>query len=104
MELRDGLNSVLQWSRINVSIGRDQAGHDLVLLTGPEPDMAWHRFSDAVGDLAVELGVTRMFGARRISVRSAAHPVAADLGEHAVAGRPRLASRSCAARSTCPPG
>jgi hypothetical protein len=62
MELREGLNSVLQWSRINVSIGRDQAGHDLVLLTGPEPDMAWHRFSDAVGDLAVELGVTRMFG------------------------------------------
>ncbi len=62
MELRAGLNSVLQWSRINVSIGRDQAGHDLVLLTGPEPDMAWHRFSDAVGDLAVELGVRRMFG------------------------------------------
>lgn len=62
MELREGLNSVLHWSRINVSIGRDQAGHDLVLLTGPEPDMAWHRFSDAVGDLAVELGVTRMFG------------------------------------------
>ena len=29
MELREGLNSVLQWSRINVSIGRDQAGHDL---------------------------------------------------------------------------
>jgi hypothetical protein len=62
MELREGLNSVLHWSRINVSIGRDQAGHDLVLLTGPEPDMAWHRFSDAVGDLAVELGVSRMFG------------------------------------------
>ena len=62
MELREGLNSVLQWAQIKVSIGRDQAGHDLVLLTGPEPDMAWHRFSDAVGDLAVELGVTRMFG------------------------------------------
>jgi proteasome assembly chaperone (PAC2) family protein len=62
MQLREGLNSVLQWSQIKVSIGRDLAGHDLVLLTGPEPDMAWHRFSDAVGDLAVELGVTRMFG------------------------------------------
>ncbi|MGH9134795.1 MAG: PAC2 family protein [Ilumatobacteraceae bacterium] len=61
MELREGINTVLQWSRINVSTGRDQAGHDLVLLTGPEPDMAWHRFCDAVGDLAVELGVTRMF-------------------------------------------
>jgi hypothetical protein len=62
MELREGLNTVLHWSRINVSTGRDQAGHDLLMLTGPEPDMAWHRFSDAVGDLAVELGVRRMFG------------------------------------------
>jgi hypothetical protein len=62
MELREGLNAVLRWSQIVVSGARDLAGHDLVLLHGPEPDMAWHRFSDAVGGLAVELGVTRMFG------------------------------------------
>jgi PAC2 family len=62
MELRDGFNTVLQWSNINLAGGHDQAGHDLLLLTGPEPDMAWHRFAAAAGDLAVELGVSKMVG------------------------------------------
>ena len=43
-------------------VGRDEAGHDVLLLTGPEPDMAWHRFAGAVGDLAVQLGVATMVG------------------------------------------
>jgi hypothetical protein len=60
MELREGLNTVLQYDHITVSVGRDQAGHDLVLLWGPEPDMAWHRFADAVGELAVGFGVSKM--------------------------------------------
>jgi hypothetical protein len=57
MELRDGLNSVLHWERIMLTVGRDQTGRDVVLLTGPEPDMAWHRFTRTVADLAVALGV-----------------------------------------------
>lgn len=65
MELREGLNSVLQWERILLSVGRDQTGRDLVLLTGPEPDAAWHRFIRLVGELATALNVTHMahFGA-----------------------------------------
>ena len=62
MELREGVNTVLQWSTITMAAGHDRAGHDLVLLSGPEPDMAWHRFATAVGDLSVELGVRRMVG------------------------------------------
>ena len=57
MELREGLNSVLNWERITLTVGRDQTGRDVVLLTGPEPDMAWHRFTRTVADLAVSLGV-----------------------------------------------
>ena len=57
MELRDGLNSVLNWERITLTLGRDQTGRDVLLLTGPEPDMAWHRFTRAVGELAELLGV-----------------------------------------------
>ena len=57
MELRDGLNSVLNWERITLTLGRDQTGRDVLLLTGPEPDMAWHRFTRTVSDLAVLLGV-----------------------------------------------
>ena len=60
MELREGLNIVLQWDRIAISTGHDQTGRDLVLLTGPEPDMAWHRFTRVIGQLAVELGVRQM--------------------------------------------
>ena len=60
MELREGLNNLLDWERITIAVGRDQTGHDLVLLTGPEPDMAWHRFTRTVGELASELGVRRM--------------------------------------------
>jgi hypothetical protein len=70
MELREGLNSVLQWERITLATGRDQTGRDLVLLTGPEPDMAWHRFTQLVGDVATELGVSSMthFGAYPFAV------------------------------------
>ncbi len=57
MELRDGLNSVLNWERITLTLGRDQTGRDVLLLTGPEPDMAWHRFTRTVCDLATMLGV-----------------------------------------------
>ncbi len=60
MELREGLNIVLNWERIVISTGTDQTGRDLVLLTGPEPDMAWHRFTRVIGELAVELGVGQM--------------------------------------------
>lgn len=65
MELRDGINTDLVWSTIELRAGRSSSGRDLLVLTGPEPDMAWHRFARAVADISVELGVTKMvaFGA-----------------------------------------
>ncbi len=65
MELRDGVNTDLVWSTIELRSGRSTSGRDVLLLTGPEPDMAWHRFAAAVADISVELGVTKMiaFGA-----------------------------------------
>ena len=65
MELREGVNTNLVWSHIEVSAGRAPGGGDVVLLTGPEPDMAWHRFGRAVAGLATSLGVRQMvaFGA-----------------------------------------
>ena len=70
MELREGLNSMLQWERITLAAGVDQTGKDIVLLTGPEPDMAWHRFTRLVGEVATELGVSSMthFGAYPFAV------------------------------------
>lgn len=65
MELRDGVNTDLVWSTIELRAGRSSSGRDILVLTGPEPDMAWHRFARAISDISAELGVTRMiaFGA-----------------------------------------
>jgi len=60
MELQEGLHSVLHWERTTIAAGRDQTGRDVLVLSGPEPDMAWHRFTRAVGELATELGVRSM--------------------------------------------
>ncbi|MEY2959329.1 MAG: hypothetical protein RLZZ01_1897, partial [Actinomycetota bacterium] len=70
MELRDGLDSVLEWQRITLSVGHDGTGRDLLLLGGPEPDMAWHRFCRIVGELAELFGVRTMvhFGAYPFAV------------------------------------
>ena len=62
MELRDGVNTNLKWHHIERLAGRSPAGRDVLVLMGPEPDMNWRRFSEAVGDMAVELGVTHMIG------------------------------------------
>ncbi len=62
MELRNGINSNLDWATIELRAGRSPNGRDLLFLTGPEPDMAWHRFGRAVERLATEAGVTQMVG------------------------------------------
>src|SRR3990170_3514862 len=60
LELRDGVNHRMVWASPELQVGRDVDGKDVVLLTGPEPDMAWHRFAATIADLATRLGVTRM--------------------------------------------
>ncbi|MCU1366611.1 MAG: hypothetical protein JWL72_3644 [Ilumatobacteraceae bacterium] len=60
MQLREGINTQLVWPDIELKVGNDLDGHDVLLLTGPEPDMAWKRFGAAAADLGVRLGVTRM--------------------------------------------
>lgn len=62
MQVRDGLNTVLDWQRITVTIGTDLAGHDLVIISGPEPDMAWNRFASIVAELATALRVRLAVG------------------------------------------
>ncbi|MGH9064626.1 MAG: proteasome assembly chaperone family protein [Acidimicrobiales bacterium] len=68
--LVDGINTGLTWPTTEVQAGRDRAGHDVALLVGPEPDMRWHAFIDAVVELATGLGV-------RLAVGLGAFPAAA---------------------------
>jgi hypothetical protein len=56
MELREGVNARLVWPDIELKVGRAPSGHDVLMLTGPEPDASWRLFADAVTDLATNLG------------------------------------------------
>jgi PAC2 family len=60
MELREGVNVRLVWADIELHIGKDAEGHDVLTLSGPEPDSQWRKFADVVSTLAVELGVRQM--------------------------------------------
>jgi proteasome assembly chaperone (PAC2) family protein len=42
--------------------GHDRNGRDVLILTGSEPDSAWHRFSAAVRELCLRLDVSMMVG------------------------------------------
>lgn len=60
MQLRDGINTRLVWPDIELKVGNDLDGRDVLMLTGPEPDMAWKRFGLAAAELGERLGVKRM--------------------------------------------
>lgn len=60
LELRDGVSTRLVWSAPELRVGHDLNGRDVLLLNGPEPDMAWHRFASTIADLAEQLAVSKM--------------------------------------------
>jgi proteasome assembly chaperone (PAC2) family protein len=60
LEVRSGVSTRLVWSSPELLLGRDSSGADVLLLSGPEPDMAWHRFTRTVVSLAERFGVTLM--------------------------------------------
>jgi proteasome assembly chaperone (PAC2) family protein len=62
MRLEDGINARLSWDETELSWARDDAGHDLLLLVGNEPDHSWLAFTDQVVDLAVDLGTRLVLG------------------------------------------
>jgi hypothetical protein len=69
MELREGVNTRLDWPEIVLRVGTDATEHDVLLLSGPEPDASWRWFADVVSGLSVELGV-------RLAVVLGAYPFA----------------------------
>ena len=56
-QISDGVLAGVNWPEIQLRAGQDGAGKSVVVLIGPEPDMAWHAFVRAVVGLAKELGV-----------------------------------------------
>ena len=60
--MEDGVYQDLTWPRIELRSGRDDYGHDVLVLVGPEPDNRWHAFAEAVGELAEMFGVRLLVG------------------------------------------
>lgn len=57
LRVADGLNAGLTWAEPELRVGQDRTGNWVLVLTGPEPDMRWHAFTDAVVELATRFGV-----------------------------------------------
>lgn len=62
LRLEDGINTQLTWEETELSWTRDDAGNDLLLLLGNEPDHSWLAFSRQVVDLALDLGARLVLG------------------------------------------
>ena len=62
LHLVDGVNTGLTWSTTELRAIRSPNGTDVLVLGGVEPDHAWHAFSDAVRDLAIDLGCRMQLG------------------------------------------
>jgi proteasome assembly chaperone (PAC2) family protein len=69
VHLADGIMTGLTWPSIELEAASDPRGHDLLLLTGAEPDHRWRAFSGTVAELALD------FGARMV-VALGAYPAA----------------------------
>ncbi|MGH3822471.1 MAG: proteasome assembly chaperone family protein [Pseudonocardiaceae bacterium] len=62
VRISDGVVEGLSWPEIQLRAGQDLAGRSVLVLVGPEPDMAWHAFVQAVVDLVTELRVRLVVG------------------------------------------
>jgi hypothetical protein len=62
MRLVNGVNTGLRWPRLQIRHGRDTAGQDLLVLTGPEPDHRWMAFTKALMEVVDQTGVRMCVG------------------------------------------
>lgn len=62
MRLVDGVNTGIDWPKIELVAGRDKGGNDVLVLSGAEPDHNWRSFTAAVVALAKGFRVRRMVG------------------------------------------
>ena len=62
LRIADGINEELEWPQVELRVGTDPLGAGVAMLVGPEPDMRWQSFADAVGELATALDVRLLVG------------------------------------------
>lgn len=62
VRISDGVPDRVTWPAIEVRATSDRAGRDILILVGPEPDLAWRTFVTALVDLGRQLGVREVIG------------------------------------------
>jgi proteasome assembly chaperone (PAC2) family protein len=62
MHLVEGVVTGMTWPAVELQAAADDAGNDVLLLVGAEPDHAWRAFTSDVVDLALELQVRLVVG------------------------------------------
>lgn len=62
MHLADGVTTGLTWPSIELRAGTSLDGREFFMLVGAEPDHSWRAFSEAVVELADDLGVATVVG------------------------------------------
>lgn len=62
LRIVDGVDTELRWPEIRLEAASNPKGRSVLLLTGPEPDMRWHRFSAELVQLVSRLGVELVVG------------------------------------------
>jgi len=62
MHIVDGVNAGIDWPTIEITAGRDANDHDILILSGAEPDHNWRTFTEATMGLVDRLGVRRVVG------------------------------------------
>jgi predicted ATP-grasp superfamily ATP-dependent carboligase len=62
VRIRDGVNSGLVWPEVNIRHAENSKGRSVLVLSGPEPDLRWHQFTEEVVGLASRLGVELVVG------------------------------------------
>ena len=90
LHLIEGVNSGLSWPAIEMTSAVDSQGRSLLVLSGPEPDHQWRRFTQAVLDLAVEFDVRLVVG---LGAYPAAAPHTRPPHLSATATKPELAAQ-----------
>jgi len=62
LRIENGVETKLEWPELRLDVAAGQAGRDVLLLSGPEPDMRWHQLLDEVLEVAGRLGVETVVG------------------------------------------
>ncbi len=57
LHLSEGVATGITWPVTELRATQDGGGRDMLLLTGPEPDMRWHAFAASVVELVRDFGV-----------------------------------------------